>query len=130
LNSVFGFPRALRLLHPAEFQLIFDSPTLKVGEESFLLLARVNELGHPRLGLVIAKRKVRRSVDRNRIKRRIRESFRLRQSMLPSVDVLLVAKQELSMKSSADLNIALDKAWKRLQKKHLALPDPATEVRQ
>lgn len=41
-----------------------------------------------RLGLVVAKKVLRRAVDRNRAKRAIRESFRLNQR-LPAVDIVV-----------------------------------------
>ena len=42
-----------------------------------------------RLGLVIGKRAVRRAVDRNRVKRVLRETFRIRRLELPCVDIVV-----------------------------------------
>ena len=42
-----------------------------------------------RLGLVIAKRLLRRSVDRNLLRRLIREAFRKQHSELPSCDLIV-----------------------------------------
>lgn len=42
-----------------------------------------------RLGLVIGKKLLRRAVDRNRVKRCIRECFRLRRSDLPACDLIV-----------------------------------------
>jgi ribonuclease P protein component len=42
-----------------------------------------------RLGLVIGKRAVRRAVDRNRAKRVLRETFRIRRRELASVDIVV-----------------------------------------
>lgn len=112
-----SFPRSSRLLRPAEFQAVFDSAAFKVGEASFLLLVRLNGSDHPRLGLVVAKKKVRRSVDRNRLKRVVRESFRLHRTALPAVDVIFMARNDLATLASADLHKALAQAWKRLRRK-------------
>ncbi|HEX4869322.1 MAG TPA: ribonuclease P protein component [Moraxellaceae bacterium] len=111
------FPRSSRLLRPAEFQAVFDSAGFKVGESGFLLLVRPNGSDHPRLGLVIAKKKVRRSVDRNRLKRVVRESFRLHQAALPAADVIFMARNELATLASPELHAALAQAWKRLRRK-------------
>ena len=117
MNGRYRYPPTLRLLRPREFQAVFDGATFKVGEGHFLLLVRPNSLGHPRLGLVIAKKKVRRSVDRNRLKRTVRESFRLSQSALPPADVIFMARQDLSSQSGEALRSALDRAWKRMIRK-------------
>jgi len=56
----------------------------RFGNKSLTVLARQNDLGHPRLGLAISKKSAKRAVDRNRIKRVFRESFRLHQHTLPN----------------------------------------------
>ena len=50
------FSREKRLLTPRHFKAVFDSPTGKVPGKNLLLLARNNDLDHPRLGLVIGKK--------------------------------------------------------------------------
>ena len=50
-----------------------------------------------RLGLVIAKRHLRRSVDRNLVKRLVREVFRTRRSDLPSCDLIVRLAAKLSL---------------------------------
>jgi ribonuclease P protein component len=117
VTACYRFPRTHRLLRPAEFQTVFDSTAFKVGEPQFLLLVRPNGLSHPRLGLVIAKKKVRLAVERNRLKRTIRNSFRLHQAALPAVDVIFMARNDLGNTLSADLAVQLDKSWKRLTRK-------------
>ena len=52
------FSREKRLLTPRHFKAVFDSPTGKVPGKNLLLLARNNDLDHPRLGLVIGKKSV------------------------------------------------------------------------
>jgi ribonuclease P protein component len=51
--------------------------------------ARANALGCPRLGLIIPRRVVPRAVDRNRMRRLLREWFRLNQLHLGSRDILV-----------------------------------------
>lgn len=52
-------------------------------------MSRPNELDHARLGMVVAKRQFRRAVDRNRMRRIIRETFRLQGPDLPALDVVV-----------------------------------------
>ncbi len=59
-----------------------------------MVMVRPNLVGYPRLGMIIAKRLLARAVDRNRVKRCIRESFRQVLPELPACDfvVRLIAK--------------------------------------
>ena len=65
-----------------------------------------NTAGLARLGLVISKRVLRRSVDRNRVRRWARETFRLRQHRLPAVDI--VFRLHGAVLARANIDMALD----------------------
>ena len=108
------FSREKRLLTPRQFKSVFDSPTGKVPGRNVLLLARDNDLDHPRLGLVIGKKSVKLSVERNRLKRQIRESFRLNQDSLVGWDIVIVARKGLGDLDNSELVLQLGKLWKRL----------------
>ena len=64
--------------------------------------------------MAIARKKVRRAVDRNRIKRILRESFRLAWSDLPSIDVVVLAKDSAASASNIELFGALESVWHKL----------------
>ncbi len=74
-----AFSREYRLLKAAEFSRVF-SAAQRSSDRYFTVLARVSPatVSSSRLGLAIAKKQLRRSVDRNRIKRLVREYFRTR----------------------------------------------------
>lgn len=71
----------------------------------------------PRLGLTIAKRSVKRSVDRNRVKRLARESFRYQQKNMHPVDVVVFANPSVVGADLADLRQHLDRQWLQLCRK-------------
>ena len=108
------FSREKRLLTPRQFKSVFDSPTGKVPGRNVLLLARDNDLDHSRLGLVIGKKSVKLSVERNRLKRQIRESFRLNQDSLVGWDIVIVARKGLGDLDNSELVLQFGKLWKRL----------------
>lgn len=111
-----GFGREKRLLTPRQFKAVFDSPSGKVPGRNVLLLARENDLQHPRLGLVIGKKSVKLSVERNRIKRQIRETFRHHQLELAGWDIVIIARKGLAGLDNPELAKQFAKLWKRLSR--------------
>ncbi|NLZ79067.1 MAG: ribonuclease P protein component, partial [Gammaproteobacteria bacterium] len=57
-----GFGREKRLLTPQQFKAVFDYASNKVPGKNVLLVARDNQLEHPRIGLVIGKKSVKLAV--------------------------------------------------------------------
>lgn len=111
-----GFPRQLRLLNAGDFSHVFEQADLKVHGKGMMALVRLNTRGHPRLGLVVSKKNVKRAVDRNRFKRLVRESIRLRQDHLPSVDIVVLARRGVQDIDNDTLHRQLHGMWKRLQR--------------
>ena len=118
------FSREKRLLTPRHFKAVFDSPSGKVPGKSLLLLARENGLDHPRLGLVIGKKAVKLSVQRNRLKRLMRDSFRRNQEILAGWDIVIVARKGLGDIENPELHQHFGKIWKRLARSR-----PSPEVK-
>ena len=116
------FSREKRLLTPRHFKAVFDSPTGKVPGKNLLILARENGLDHPRLGLVIGKKSVKLAVQRNRLKRLMRDSFRLNQQLLAGLDIVIVARKGLGEIENPELHQHFGKLWKRLARSR---PTPA-----
>jgi ribonuclease P protein component len=86
-----GFPRRHRLTETDDFSSVF-SFRKAIKSANFLLHYRPRGGGQTegaRLGLIIAKRHLRRAVDRNLVKRLVREIFRTRRSELPSCDLIV-----------------------------------------
>lgn len=118
------FSREKRLLTPRQFKSVFDSPSGKAPGKNVLLLARMNDLDHPRLGLVIGKKSVKLSVERNRLKRLIRDSFRHNQDLLGGLDIVVVARKGLGDLENPELHEQFGKLWKRLARQRPG-PEPA-----
>lgn len=110
-----GFSRELRLLTPEHYKHVFKQPR-RARSSHFTILAKNNSLSHPRLGLAIAKKNIKLAVSRNRIKRVIRESFRLNQNMLPKQDFVIMANKNADLLSNEELFKQLNQLWIRLKK--------------
>ncbi|WP_338622914.1 ribonuclease P protein component [Agarivorans sp. OAG1] len=111
-----SFSRELRLLTPMHFKHVFSNP-VRVGSPQLTILAKSNTLEHPRLGLAVSKKSVKLAVGRNRIKRLVRESFRLHQHKLPAVDIVVISKNGISDLDNKDLTKLLEKSWRRLTRR-------------
>ncbi len=114
--KAFSFPPSVRLREPAEFKRVFAKPE-RSTDNYFTVLAIVNELKHPRLGLAIAKKHIKRAVDRNKIKRSIRESFRLQQHQIPHLDLVVTARRDAATADSKTLQDSLAKHWLKVTKR-------------
>ena len=110
------FPRRLRLLAAGDYRQVFETAVYKVHGKGLMILATPNELGHPRLGLIVSKKNLRRAVDRNRLKRLARESIRLQQHRLPSVDIVLMARRGVGDLDNKVLHRQLHGMWRRLER--------------
>lgn len=78
----FGMDRSRRLHGRADFAAVYDAG-MKLTRGPLRVYARTNGLEHGRLGISIS-RHVGIAVKRNRIKRLLREAFRLSQNELPA----------------------------------------------
>jgi ribonuclease P protein component len=77
------------------------------------VLARPNAQDCARLGLTISRRAAKKAVDRNKLKRLARESFRMQQ--LPNWDFVVMAKPGAAAAASALLRQSLDQHFERLR---------------
>ncbi len=107
------FPRARRLTRPYEFGSVFNKPYRSV-DGCFTVLYRPNKLHCPRLGLAITRKRVRRAVARHRIKRQVRESFRLAQRLLDGLDLVVLAREGIASRANDELRASLTKHWQRI----------------
>jgi ribonuclease P protein component len=110
MNSPYKFPRQSRLLKAAQYKSVFAKP-YKSADRYLTVLARVNTCNLARLGLAITKKRVKLAVDRNRIKRLIRESFRHSQSHLAGLDCIVLTKSRTVDADNRTLLHSLAKHW-------------------
>ena len=118
--SDFSFGKHKRLLNAGDYKPVFDHADIKASHKHVLLLARRNNLQHNRIGLVMAKKNIRLAVQRNRIKRIIRECFRC-SSMCSTIsarlDIVILARRGLDTLSSNEVHLLINNQFQQLDKK-------------
>jgi len=111
--SAASFTPAHRLRHKPEFDLLYREGR-RHSDNLFLVLTRQNTLPHARLGLSISAKAVGNAVNRNRVKRAVRESFRLNMYRLPSVDIVVNARPPARTAPNPLLTRSLEQLWDKL----------------
>lgn len=92
----YKFPLWRRIRSSADFERIY---TLKqrVSDQCLLIFASLNELGYTRIGLSVS-RKHGNSVARHRLRRLLKEAFRLSQHDIPAgLDLILIPQKTESV---------------------------------
>ena len=74
------------------FRQILSSPDYKFNKGNFLIFARQNNKNRARLGVSVRKRDYKLATHRNKIKRRLKNSFMKQASKLPSFDFVVLVK--------------------------------------
>ena len=103
-----------RLRKKREFDAVYAHGR-RFGNSFFGVAAHVNDKGWPRLGLAVAVKTAGNAVERNRIRRMIRESFRLHQHELPALDLVVSARARARGASSAQLRAQLEPLWREVR---------------
>ena len=109
-----GFARRQRLLSAAAFDAVY-SRRRRVGDDCFTVNSAPNTLGHARLGLSIGAKAAGNAVNRNRVKRVVRDSFRHAALTLPAVDLVVGARNGARTAHNAQLRESLDGLWKKIR---------------
>ena len=109
-----GFPPARRLRKPGEFKRVYATGR-RMGNEFFTVNAQPNELTAARLGMSVAVRAMGNAVGRNRIRRMIRESFRLNQAILPPLDIVIGVRAGARGAEPLLLRASLERLWQKLK---------------
>jgi len=131
MSAGMTFPRAARLLEPAEFASALKGRRVARGTLFMLHAGPVAGQSQARLGLVIGKRYAPLSVSRSAIKRVIREAFRHQRATLPAADYAVrmhtrlkpVSLTELKRQVAAEIRGHFLRARKTVRVADATLPD-------
>jgi len=108
--------KAKRLRTPADFQRVYTSKQWG-GSKYFTFNVLANDIDRQNaLGVTVSKKVSKRAVDRNQLKRAMREFFRLRQNDLNGVNLVLTAKPNSKNATMEQRLQSLEELWVKLLK--------------
>lgn len=102
-----NFPRACRLLTAGDYSGVFKK-SQRYSDRYWTVLVRREVAGDARLGLAIAKKRAKRAVDRNRIKRVARESFRHHRHAMVGHELVAMNRDAAGTAEKAQLRRSID----------------------
>ena len=105
-----SFPRQKRLTRAIEYKQVFQNNFRQADGSITILVGKLPGFA-PRLGFAIAKKQIPKAVQRNRLKRIFRESFRRNQFRLPARDMVIMVRRPILNIDKASLNASLEKHW-------------------
>ncbi len=106
--------RQQRLSGPSAFDHVFKNGQ-RTADRFFTILYRDNELGYARIGFAVAKKRIRKAVGRNLIRRLTKESFRMAKSQVGSIDVVVMAKNAAATAGNEEIFKSLEKHWQKVE---------------
>lgn len=114
--SKYGFPSRYKLLKTDEYSSVF-SFRRRFFRGGLIVHYMPNGLGYPRLGIVVGKKVIRCAVDRNYVKRVVREWFRLHREAIGEVDLVVQFNDSFGKRDYHRMAINLDAVLRRLQRR-------------
>jgi ribonuclease P protein component len=102
VTQAYRLPRTARLRDSKAIQAFSASGRVLRGHW-FIVRQAANSAGYSRLVMRVANKTVRAAVARNRIRRVIRETFRVLRLELPALDYLIVVRADLTQTTAADM---------------------------
>jgi ribonuclease P protein component len=107
------FGKARRLLKGEQFKQVFQR-CYRSHDTYFTFCAHYNAASPGRLGLAISRRHARHAVQRNRLKRIVRERFRLAGDELQGIDVVVLNKPAATDADNASLHASVEAHLRRI----------------
>lgn len=105
--------RSYRLTSKQDFQAIFDQ-SAKITHRYIKALFVLTTRKYARLGISLAKHAIPRAVDRNRLRRIVRESFRQHKEELSGLDIVILIRSAGAKVDKRQLRIDIDHLWQKI----------------
>lgn len=121
MNESLRFRPCHKLRASPDFDRVYRGGR-RSGDPLFAVNALPNDLGFARLGMSVSTKSAGNSVRRNRVRRLIRELFRLRHAELPALDYVVTSRPGVRTAEGALIRTSLDRLFKDATRKAMAMP--------
>jgi ribonuclease P protein component len=111
------FGRAFKINQSSQYSSVFNNADFRVSSPNLTFIVKENKHSHARIGVVVAKKNIRRAVDRNLVKRIVKESFRKGEVSTLTVDIVVLVRGNLMRLNRKQQNEDLSFLWQSLIKK-------------
>ena len=108
------FTRRARVRTARDYTAAFESGS-RLRARLFDVVVGKSFSGSPRLGLAVSRNTAPSAVERNRLKRHIRESFRAHAGSLPAADIVVLPRKEAAGSRATELRRELEQLWERIE---------------
>jgi len=108
--------RSERLLHSEDYRRTIVN-RCRSDDKLFTVYASKRQTDNARLGITVSRRVSTKAVRRNRLKRRVRESFRYHKQPLAGLDLVVIARQEANETGRLHIDQSLLGHWIRVGEK-------------
>ena len=108
--------RSERLLHSEDYRRTIAN-RCRSDDQLFTVYVAKRETGDARLGITVSRRVSTKAVRRNRLKRRVRESFRSHKQPLAGLDLVVIARQKANKTGRIQVDQSLLGHWIRIGEK-------------
>ena len=109
----FRLPKNRRLGCSSEYQSVI-AHDCRSKDAFFIVYAQCNGRQLGRLGVTVSRRVASRAVERNRLKRTIKESFRHQQTILAGLDIVTIARTATQEIETSQLFVSLERHWRKV----------------
>ncbi len=110
---MFRFPKQAKLVKTDDFSSVFNLRK-RIANQYLVLRYCPNGLNHARLGLIVAKKTAKFAVQRNYMRRVLRELFRLNQHQLPAADIVIQVQKVFDKPDFIEIKQAFESLCKKL----------------
>ena len=110
---MFRFPKQAKLVKTDDFSSVFNLRK-RISNKYLVIRYRPNGSSGARLGLIVAKKTAKFSVQRNYMRRVLRELFRLNQHQLPAVDLVIQVQKVFYRPDFIEIKQGFDTLCKKL----------------
>jgi ribonuclease P protein component len=119
--GMFSFPRQAKIVKTDDFSSVFNLRK-RIANKHLVMRYQPSEQNRARLGLIVSKKTAKLAVQRNYMRRVMRELFRLNQQHLPKIDLVIQIQKAFDQTNFAEIKSEFEFLMKKLESSSIGKP--------